>query len=193
MFVALLDTCVLWPSLQRDFLLSLAIEGTYRPVWSRVILDELEYEERRKLIGRGVGEAEAIRRAQHLVRQMRSAFAEAEVAGWEPLEGTFGLPDPADEHLAAAADRANAGAIVTYNVRDLPATKLPEGLKVLKPHEFAANTAALHTQRARSAVTEMAKRSGKSGRGQSEEEILEILAKRYGLTEAVEILREAAI
>lgn len=128
MFTALLDTSVLWPSLQRDFLLSLAIEGLYRPVWSSAILAELEFHEAEKLINHGTLPAEADRRARGLVEQMRGVFDDAEVTGWEPLEGTFGLPDPDDEHVAAAAARAQAAVIVTSNLKDFPADKLPTEL-----------------------------------------------------------------
>ncbi|MGR6317476.1 PIN domain-containing protein [Micromonospora soli] len=143
MFTALLDTCVLWPNLQRDFLLSLAIEGMYRPVWSGVVLEELEYEQAAKLVAQGREVAEAARWARYLIEQMRRHFDDAEVHGWEGLEGTYGLPDPDDEHLVAAAVVANAGAIITLNVRDLPAIKIPAGLQVLSPQEFAANIVSL--------------------------------------------------
>jgi hypothetical protein len=124
-FTALLDTCVLWPSLQRDFLLSLAVEGIYRPVWSSAILEELEDSETAKWITRGEEEGEAARRAHHLIEQMRGAFDDAEVEGWEGLEGTYGLPDPDDEHVVAAAVVAGAGAIVTHNVKHFPQASCP--------------------------------------------------------------------
>lgn len=138
MFTALLDTCVLWPSLQRDFLLSLAAEGMYRPVWSDVVLAELEYEEAQKLIRRGEGEGQANERARHLIEQIRRAFDDAEVHGWEGLEGTYGLPDPDDEHLVAAAVVAGAGAIVTHNVADLPQEVRPTRLKAPKARRPAS-------------------------------------------------------
>ncbi|WP_084597788.1 PIN domain-containing protein [Micromonospora chokoriensis] len=191
MFTALLDTCVLWPDLQRDFLLSLAIEGMYRPVWSSVVLEELEYEQRTKLIERGDEPDEATKRARHLIEQVRQHFDDAEVSGWEGLEGTYGLPDPDDEHLVAAAVVANAGAIITLNVRDLPPDKLPHGLQVLSPTEFAANTVSLDPVRACIAVAAIAKRSGRMGRIQTEEDILEILNRRYGMTSAVGMMRQA--
>ena len=83
MFTALLDTCVLWPSLQRDVLLSLAVEGMYRPVWSGVILAELEYEQAAKLVRSGADPTAAQSRAAQLVAQMRRAFDDAEITGWE--------------------------------------------------------------------------------------------------------------
>jgi PIN domain len=103
MFAALLDTSVLWPSLQRDFLLSLAVEGLYRPLWSTAILDELRYHEAQKLIGGGLDPVLAAHRSQHLVDRMSAAFDDAIVVNWESLEGTFGLPDVDDEHVVAAA------------------------------------------------------------------------------------------
>ncbi len=71
---------MLWPSLQRDFLLSLAIEGSYRPLWSSAILGELEEHEALKHVDRGATPDEARERAVHLVEQMRQSFEDAEVA-----------------------------------------------------------------------------------------------------------------
>lgn len=130
MLTALLDTYVLWPSLQRDFLLSLAIEDVYRPLWSRAILDELEYEEARKLRDRGTGPATAEAGARHLIVQMGRAFHDAEAKGWEHLEGTFGLPDPDDEHVLAAAVTGGASVIVTHNTKDFPDRARPPGIDI---------------------------------------------------------------
>jgi len=124
MFTALLDICVRWPSLQRDVLLSLAAEGMYRPAWSSVILAELAYEQAAKLTRRGVAPADADNRAAHLIQQMRQAFDDAEITGWEGLDGgTYDLPDPDDEHVVAAAVVAGAGAIITLNTKDFPAPR----------------------------------------------------------------------
>jgi len=100
---ALLDTCVLWPSLQRDFLLSLAVEGIYRPLWSAAILQELAEHETRKLVRRGEEPAKSATRTRYLLEQMRCRFNDAEVHHWEDLEGSYGLPDPDDEHVVTAA------------------------------------------------------------------------------------------
>ena len=188
MFTALLDTSVLWPSTQRDFLLSLAVEGLYRPVWSSAILDELEYHESIKLQERGVPRDEAEARAARLIQRM-TVFSDAEVTGWEPLEGTFGLPDPDDEHVAAAAALAGAGAIVTSNLKDFPADRLPDSLQVLPPHEFAANTVSLDPSRAALAVTTMATRSGRLGPKRSPTDLLDILEHRYTMGTAAALIR----
>jgi hypothetical protein len=146
-FTALLDTCVLWPSLQRDFLLSLAVEGMYRPAWNAVILDEM----------RG-------------------------------LAGTYGLPDPNDEHVVAAAVVAGAGAIVTANHKDFPRPRIPRGIEVVPPAEFAASTVAVDPVRARVAVLAIAARSGRLGPTMTEDQILERLVKFYGMGHAVDLI-----
>lgn len=130
MFSAVLDSCVLWPSLMRDFLLSLAVENIYRPLWSDRILEEVSYNEERRLMQRGASEAEAHLRSAYLMERIRASFDDSCVAGWEPLEGTYGLPDPDDEHVVAAAHMSGAGTIVTLNVRHFPLSLLPPGLDI---------------------------------------------------------------
>lgn len=193
MFTALLDTSILWPSTQRDFLLSLAAEGLYRPIWSAAILAELEWQESAKLRRLGVPVNDAIRRASYLVAEMRHAFDDAEVDGWEGLEGSYGLPDPDDEHVVAAAEVAGARAIVTLNRKDFPAERVPDGIEVLSPAVFAHNTVLLDPTAGLRAVEEISARSGTRGRPRRTiDDILDTLARRYDMDDTVGILRDAA-
>jgi predicted nucleic acid-binding protein len=187
MFAAMLDTSVLWPSLQRDFLLSLAIEGLYRPLWSSAILDELRSHEAQKLLRHGENATTAEERARHLIDQMSTAFDDALVMNWEPLEGTFGLPDPDDEHVVAAALVGGAGVIVTSNLKDFPPPTIPEPLKVVAPAQFAADTVAVSPDMARRAVVAIASRLTRPAL--AVEQILERLETRYNMVESVELIR----
>lgn len=191
MFTALLDTCVLWPSLQRDFLLSLAVEGMYRPVWSAAILAELEYHEAAKLVSRRVPAPDAQALATHLIRQMRTAFDDSEVVGWEALEGSYHLPDPDDEHVVAAAVVAGAGAIVTDNLRHFPQENLPAGLEVLTGAQFAHATVSLDPDRALAAIATIARRSGRHGPARTVDDILSLLTSRSGMHDAVGLMGAA--
>lgn len=193
MFTALLDTCVLWPSLQRDVLLSLAAEGMYRPVWSSAILTELHYAETAKHIRNGDIQEVAAARAGRLLVHMRGAFNDSEISGWEGQEGTYGLPDPDDEHVLAAAVVAGAGAIVTLNLKDFPADRLPLGIQTLTPAQFALDTVSLDPPCALDAIRSIARRSGHSGPPRTVDELLHILAHRYHFDDAVDLLRSVTL
>ncbi|MFZ4841211.1 PIN domain-containing protein [Mycetocola saprophilus] len=193
MFTALLDTNILWPSLQRDFFLSLAIEGSFRPVWSEAILDELEESERRKLIERRhLTPIRAQLSAMRLTDRMRHVFPEALVHGWEPLDGTFGLPDRDDEHVVAAAQVAGAGFIVTDNLKDFPVALLPVSITPVSARKFAFDIVSDSPLRALSALEEISQRSGLFGPETTSEQIIGHLESRYGFTDTAELLRLAA-
>jgi predicted nucleic acid-binding protein len=185
MFTALLDTCILWPSLQRDFLLSLGVEGAFRPIWSHTILEELEYEESRKLISRGFSPGDAALRARLLIKRMEASFSDSIVEGWEPLVGTYGLPDPNDEHVLAAAVMGGAGAIVTLNLRHFPLGVVPSQVQVLTPAEFLADNVSLHPDLARLALHEIATRRASKRAHVSPYEIAQVLARKYSLEKAM--------
>jgi predicted nucleic acid-binding protein len=109
-FRVVLDANVLFPFSLRDTLLRAAAAGYYQVCWSEEILEEA----RRNLVGRGTITEE---QAHRLLYVMRRAFPEAMVSGHEPL--TEAMPnDPKDRHVAAAAVRAAAQVIVTFNLKD---------------------------------------------------------------------------
>lgn len=186
MFSALLDTNVLWPSLQRDFLLSMAAEGLYRPLWSDAILEELHEHEVLKLISRGTAHAEALTRTGHLIDSMRGAFDDALVTGWEPLDGSFGLPDRDDEHVVAAAVVGGAGVIVTDNLKHFSADQLPAHIDVQAAREFAASTISVDPARAARALTEISRRHRNPKH--TPQELLEVLVSRYGMGDVAEVV-----
>jgi hypothetical protein len=136
MFAALLDTSVLWPSLQRDFLLSLAVEGCIGRCGQQRSSMNCATTKRRS-------SSVAAQRAQRLVDRMSTAFNDAIVVNWESLDGTFGLPDVDDEHVVAAALVGGADVIVTSNLKDFPPQQILKPLTVSSPMQFAADTVAV--------------------------------------------------
>jgi hypothetical protein len=123
-------------------------------LWNAAILEELVRHETRKLVKRGLASSEAEAVAERLILKMREGFDDALVLGWEPLEGSFGLPDPTDEHVVAAAVVGGAGVIVTDNIRHFPITHVPEHIRVLRAKDFAADTIDLNPLRAAGALRE---------------------------------------
>lgn len=191
MFTAVLDTSVLWPSLQRDFLLSLAAEGSYSARWNSAILDELVYHEAKKLIDRGTAEDAAKDAAQRLIDQMSRAFSDALVTEWKPLEGTYGLPDPDDEHVVAAAVMGGAEAIVTANLKHFPASRLPSPIRAVSAREFVHDTVRQHLTQACRAVIAICERSGRHGPKLTAADVLMVLDERYKMTDTAELLSVA--
>lgn len=128
-FVVVLDACVLVPHPLFDTLLRAADTGLYEPRWSLQILDEVE----RTLVDKMGVDSE---KAKGRITAMQRAFPHAQVEGQEDLVDTM-RNDPKDRHVLAAGVRTGAGAIVTANVKDFPATALaPYAIEALHPDDF---------------------------------------------------------
>jgi len=127
-FSVVLDTCVLYPAHLRDTLLRLAERGLYRPLWSADIVEAWG----RNLVEDGF-DPDAVGR---LIAEMSNAFPDAEVGGYRSL--VDGLTcDPKDRHVLAAAVRADAAAIITFNLSDFPTSSIqPFELEVIDPDTF---------------------------------------------------------
>jgi hypothetical protein len=164
----------------------MAAEGLYRPIWSEAVLGELTWAEQRKRVLRGADSDKARKAAEWLVAQMTATFDDSCVAGWEPLVGSYRLPDPNDEHLVAAAVVGGAGVIVSSNLKDLPEDRLPEGIGAVSPAQFAADTVSVSPVLALRAVQNIAERYQNPTR--TVRELVATLETRYDMTDAAALL-----
>ena len=181
-FTALYDACVLYPVTVRDLLMQLATTNLFRARWTKQIQDEWV----RNLLERKPElDREKLARTQDL---MNSAVRDCLVEGYEPFIETIELPDPDDRHVVAAAIKAGADVIVTYNLKDFPEASLaPHGIEAQHPDEFLSHALDL----SRGTVCESVKKC--RGRNKkppfSVEEYLTLMEKRE-LTHFVSALRE---
>jgi predicted nucleic acid-binding protein len=135
-FPAFLDTCSIYGAYLCDTLLRLAEEGAYRPLWSAGVLEELE----RNLVERRLPE-EAVK---HRISEMRGAFPDAEVRGYEALVSGMTC-DQKDRHVLAAAVRGHAEVLVTFNRSDFPPRSTEShDITVSHPDDFLLDQLDLH-------------------------------------------------
>ena len=127
---AVLDACVLYPSVLREILIGVAARGAFTPVWSARILGEWQ-----RAAARLGAEGAAIAAGE--IAQMRADWPDAEIPADPELEARLWLPDPADAHVLATAITAAAPLIITLNLRDFPARALaPEDVRAQSPDDF---------------------------------------------------------
>jgi hypothetical protein len=68
---------------------------------------------------------------------MNAAVPDSLVTNYRKLIPSIVLPDENDRHVVAAAIRAKANAIVTYNLKDFPAEELEKyDLEAIHPDDF---------------------------------------------------------
>lgn len=130
-FTALYDACVLYPAPLRDLLMHLALTDLFRAKWTDAIHEEWM---RSVLANRPDLSREQLERTRVL---MNSHVRDCLVTDYEDLIPILALPDPDDRHVLAAAIRAGADVIVTYNTADFPSQTLAKwGIEAQHPDAF---------------------------------------------------------
>lgn len=127
---AVLDACVIYPTVLRELLLGVAEAGLYQPLWSDRILEEW----RRASVKLG---PQAVVEAEAAAALMRARFPRAMLRPRPEIEARLILPDDNDRHVLAVAIAAGADAIVTFNASDFPRHVLAsEGVERRDPDGF---------------------------------------------------------
>jgi predicted nucleic acid-binding protein len=132
--VAVYDANVLYPAPLRDLFVRLAQAELVRARWTEQIHDEWV---RNVLQDNPRLSPERIQRTRAL---MNEAVRDSLIEGYEALIPRLTLPDPDDRHVLAAAIRAGAEVIVTFNRADFPQDSLqPFGIEAQHPDEFVSH------------------------------------------------------
>ncbi len=136
---AVLDACVLFPTVLREILQGAAEAGLYQPVFSdRILREWVLATAKLGLTAPAIAEGEAA--------VLRSAFPRALVREHPEIEARLMLPDPADIHVLATAIASGADAIITFNAQDFPGHVLAaEGIVRRDPDGFLWELHSHHT------------------------------------------------
>lgn len=128
---ALYDACVLYPAPLRDLLMHLALTDLFRAKWTDDIHEEWM---RSVLTTRPDLRREQLERTRDL---MNAHVRDCLVTGYDDVVDGLALPDPDDRHVLAAAIRAGADVIVTFNLRHFPPDAVGKyGIETQHPDDF---------------------------------------------------------
>lgn len=129
--VVVLDACTLYPAALRDVLMRLTLHGLILARWTDAIHDEwIEAVLRDR--------PDLTRERLQRTRELMDLHAEGSlVRDYERRMQDLELPDADDRHVLAAAIEAEAGMILTWNLRDFPEAVLAShGLRAATPDEL---------------------------------------------------------
>lgn len=133
-FIAIYDACVLYPAPLRDLLMRLALTDLYQAKWTKDIHHEWMHN---LLKNRPDLTIEKLNRTRE---RMDLYVRDCLVVGYEDLIEGLILPDFQDRHVLAAAIRANAQIIVTFNLTDFPSHATAKyGIESQHPDDFLRN------------------------------------------------------
>ncbi|KAB2758409.1 PIN domain-containing protein [Brucella anthropi] len=129
--VAVYDACVLYPFHLRNILIQCAFDGLVEARWT----DDIHAEWMRNLASNAPDSP--FSRLEATRERMKAVLPDADVTGYQRLIPSLSLPDPDDRHVLAAAIVGKASVIVTWNLKDFPASALRQhGIAGVSPDEF---------------------------------------------------------
>ena len=141
-FTVLFDACVLYPAPLRDFLMRLAMTGAFRARWTKQIHEEW--------IRNALKNNAHLERArlQKTADMMNQAVMDSLITEHEVIITNLDLPDENDKHVLAAAIKGGAEVIVTFNLKDFPASTLNTyDIWAQHPDEFISHLIDLSPER----------------------------------------------